>query len=199
MKLRYAPASPFVRKVSVTAIECGLEDRIERIPTNVFDPDNDLHTDNPVGKVPALTRDDGSQLIDSPVICEYLDSLHSGHKLFPPEGEARWRALGLQALVDGILDAAILVRMEGMRPEERQSKDWSERQRTKATRGLDWIEQHIELLEGPLNIGQISLGCGLGWIEFRLGRELWADGRPKLVAWYDGFSKRPSMAATAPV
>ncbi len=198
MKLRYASGSPFVRKVRVTAIECGLDDRIERIPTDVFDPANDLHTDNPLGKVPALLRDDGETLIDSPVICEYLDSLHDGPKLIPPAGEARWRTLDLQARADGIVDAGVLVRMEGMRPEPLRSADWTGAQRTKAARGLDWIEAHVDRLEGPLDIGQISVGCALGWIGFRLGRELWAGNRPGLVAWYDEFAKRPSMAATAP-
>ena len=113
MKLCYSPTSPYVRKVVVTAMETGLEPGIERIANNVWDPATDIAATNPLGKVPALTTDDGAVLFDSPVICEYLDSLHDGAKLFPAAGPARWRALRQQALCDGILDAGILRMLEG--------------------------------------------------------------------------------------
>ena len=93
MKLRYSPASPHVRKVAVVAHETGLIDRLEIVPTNVWASDTDIGRDNPLGKVPALTTDGGEVLFDSPVICEYLDSLHDGAKLYPPSGGARWTAL----------------------------------------------------------------------------------------------------------
>src|SRR3546814_4963738 len=108
MKLRYSPTSPYVRKVNVVAIETGLQDRIERVPTVTADPASGLAKDNPLGKVPVLITDDGMRLYDSPVICEYLDSLHEGPKLIPTEGIARWVTLSQQALADGLLDAAIL-------------------------------------------------------------------------------------------
>jgi len=108
MKLRYSATSPYVRKVAVTLIETGLDKNVERIPTNVWDPNTDVGKDNPLGKVPTLIADDGTVLYDSPVICEYLDGLNKGKKLFPTEGEARWRALKLQALGDGMTDAGIL-------------------------------------------------------------------------------------------
>ncbi len=116
MKLRYSPTSPYTRKVVVTAAELGLGDRIERIPTNTRDPNSDLPRDNPLGKIPTLITDEGDRLYDSPVVCEYLDSLHDGTRLFPPAGGARWRALRLQALGDGIIDATILCVVEGRRP-----------------------------------------------------------------------------------
>ncbi len=100
MKLRYAPASPYVRKVTVTLIETGLEDRVERIPTNVWDPATDIATVNPLGKIPALITDDGQVLFDSPVICEYLDGLHDGDRPFPASGALRWRA-SLRAATGG--------------------------------------------------------------------------------------------------
>src|SRR3990167_1033017 len=108
MKLRYSPTSPYVRKVSVTLIETGLDKNIERVATSVWDPKTDIGKDNPLGKIPTLITDDGAVLYDSPVICEYLDGLHKGPKLFPASGEARWRALRLQALGDGMTDAGIL-------------------------------------------------------------------------------------------
>src|SRR5215813_1681367 len=101
MKLRYSPASPYVRKCLALAHEAGLAGRIERVPTVTADPASGLAKDNPLGKVPALVLEDGQAIFDSPVICEYLDSLHDGPKLFPPAGAARWTALRHQALADG--------------------------------------------------------------------------------------------------
>jgi glutathione S-transferase len=198
MKLFHSPTSPYVRKVVVTAIECGLDARIERVPGNYRDPTSPLHAQNPLGKVPALIRDDGKALIDSPVICEYLDSLHHGPKLIPASGDARWAALHLQALADGILDAAILYQNERTRPDGERSPAQVERQRQKALTGFDAIERAIAILGGSLDIGQIALAAAIGWIDFRIGRDFWAEGRPKLAAWFAEFSKRPSMVATAP-
>ena len=143
MKLRYSPTSPYVRKVTVTALETGLHDRIERLPTDIREPRADFLADNPLGKVPTLITDDGLPLFDSRVICEYLDSLHDGHKLFPVDVPARWRTLRLMALADGILDAAVLRRMETLRPEKEQSAAWIERQKAKVTRGLDMLEREV--------------------------------------------------------
>src|SRR5579862_9120083 len=110
MKLRFAAASPFVRKVMVVALETGLSERIERVASAVspVKPNEDIARENPLIKVPSLTLDDGTVLYDSPVICEYLDTLHDGAKLFPPSGAARWTALRQQALADGLMEAAIL-------------------------------------------------------------------------------------------
>jgi glutathione S-transferase len=189
MKLLYSPTSPYVRKVTVAAIECGLDAKIERVPSNYRDP---------ASGIAAVIRDDGKALIDSPVICEYLDATAGGHKLIPASGEARWAALHLQALADGILDAAVLVQGERNRPEAERSPAQIDKQTQKVQAGLDSIEREISLLGGPLNIGQIALAAGLGWMDFRLGREFWSKGRPKLAAWLAEFSKRPSMAATVP-
>ena len=128
MKLRYSSASPYVRKVTVLAIETGLDGRIEWVPTDVWDPSTDLPGDNPLGKVPTLITDGGEALYDSPVICEFLDTLHDGLKLFPPPGGARWTALRRQALADGVLDAGIARRLEALRPEKERSASWSAKQ-----------------------------------------------------------------------
>ena len=199
MQLRYSPTSPYVRKVMVTAIETGLDKQIEKIPTNPWDPDTDLTKDNPIGKVPALKTDQGEILFDSPVICEFLDGLHQGNKLFPASGDARWSTLKLQALADGILDAAVTCVVEGKRPKELQSKDWVERQRKAIRRSLDALEQSVSDLDGKqLSIGQVAAGCALGYLDFRKPVDDWRKGRPKLTEWYDAFSKRPSMQATVP-
>ncbi len=199
MQLRYSPTSPYVRKVVVTAMEIGLDTEIEKIPTNPWDAATDLPSDNPIGKVPALVIDGARVLFDSPVICEYLDNLHDGAKLFPPSGEARWSALRLQALGDGILDAAVLRLLEGRRPEERRSPDWVERQKNVVNRALDTLDKEADGLErDAASIGHVTIGCALGYLDFRFPNDDWRRGRPKLTQWYEKFSQRASMKETVP-
>ncbi len=199
MKLRSSATSPYVRKVLVTAIELGLADRIERIPTVPADPASGLANDNPLGKVPALILEGGEALYDSPVICEYLDSLHDGAKIFPPPGPERWRALRQQALGDGILDAAILRMLETVRrPEELRWPGWIEHQAGKVSRALDRFEREAASLDGPLTIGQITAGCACGYLDFRFADDGWRATHPKLAAWYETFAQRPSMQETVP-
>ncbi len=203
MKLRYSPTSPYVRKVSVTAIELGLRERIERIPTDTQDRDSGLAEHNPLGKVPALILDDGGLLYDSPVICEYLDSLHGGPRIFPAAGPERWTALRQQALGDGILDAAILCMLEMVRrPDEFRWQRWIDHQTAKVVRAVGRLETEAAEfeggLEGPLTIGQIAAGCALGYLDFRFPELDWRAGRPKLAAWYENFAQRPSMRQTMP-
>lgn len=201
MKLHYSAASPYVRKVLVTAAECGLDGRIETVNTAVapIKPNLDLARENPLMKVPTLITDDGQVLYDSRVICEYLDSQHAGVKLIPAGGADRWRVLRWQAMADGITDAGLLCRYEAaVRPEDKRSAEWTAGQLTKVTQGLDMAEADAALLTGPINLGQIALACSIGWLEFRnVAGDLRAS-RPKLSAWYDSFSQRPSMQATAP-
>jgi glutathione S-transferase len=201
MKLRYHPASPYVRKCLVLAEEVGLAGRLEIVPTVTSDPANGLANDNPLGKIPALTPDDGETLFDSPVICEYLDSLHNGAKLFPASGPARWTALRRQALADGLLDAALLRRYESMRPAGEQSPTWDEKQKATIGRALDVLEAETDRLGDPakpVDIGLIAIGCALGYLDFRFAKDEWRRGRPKLTRWFEGFAKRPAMAATMP-
>ena len=199
MKLRYSPTSPYVRKVTVSAGEMGLSDRIERVMTVTTDPKSTLSNDNPLGKVPALILDNGEVLYDSPVICEYLDSLHQGAKLFPVAGPARWRALRQQALSDGIQDAAILCMLEAKRrPEALRWPDWIALHSGKMKRAVDRLEAEVADLQGPLTIGQIAVGCALGYLDFRFSDDDWRPKHPKLAEWYKGFAKRPSMLETVP-
>ena len=203
MKLRYSPTSPYVRKVSVTAIELGLAGRIEHIPTDTQGGDPGITEHNPLGKVPALVLDDGGVLYDSPVICEYLDGLHDGPRTFPAEGPERWTALRQQALGDGILDAAILRMIETLRrPETLRWQGWIDHQAAKVVRAVDQFEaEAAELpggLAGPLTIGAIAAGCALGYLDFRAPELEWRAGRAELAAWYEEFSQRPSMRETVP-
>lgn len=198
MKLRYSTTSPFARKCLAVAFEAGLDKRIETVVTNAWAADTDLPRDNPLCKVPALVTDGGEVLYDSPVICEYLDSLHDGRRLFPASGGERWRQLRLQALGDGILDAAVQVRIEtAMRPEAGRWPTWIERQQAAIARGCDALEQECAGWGDEFLIGQITVACALGYIDLRKIAD-WRAGRPTLTAWFDKVSARPSMALTAP-
>jgi len=199
MKLYYNPASPYVRKVRVLAMETGLMGDIELAGTTLTPtgPDAALCTDNPIGKIPTLVRDDGSALYDSRVICEYLDSQHEGTHMFPESGDARWTAVRRQALADGILDAAVGTRYETfLRPEQLRWPDWVDAQMTKVRRSLDALES--ESLATTVDIGTISVACALGYLDFRYPGEAWRDSRPKLAAWFEEFSARPSIRETQP-
>jgi glutathione S-transferase len=198
MQLRYAATSPFVRKVMVIAIETGLVDRIEKIPApgTPLKPNREGPAVNPLKKIPALLTDDGQLLYDSPVICEYLDSLHRGPRFFPT-GSVRWLALRRQALGDGILDAAITVRYETtLRPKELQWGDWCEAQAEKWRAALDSLEQ--ERLADGFDIGHVTIACALGYLDFRYPTEGWRNTRPRLAAWYEAVAQRPSLKQTEP-
>lgn len=202
MKLFYTPTSPFVRKVLVCARELGLADRVETVllrpsPTHA---DPTLSHENPLNKIPALVRDDGRALYDSPVICEYLDALAGGGKLLPRDGDARWDVLRTQALADGVLDASILVFYERLhRPRELHWAAWLDGQTQKALQGLDALNALAPSFGDDPDLGQIAAACAVGWLEFRAPYGDIRAGRPALAAWYARFAARPSMAATVPV
>ena len=199
MKLYFSPASPYARKVRVSALELGLAERIELLPVTLspVSPNAQLREHNPLGKIPALLTDSGEALYDSPVICEYLDALAGGGRLWPAGGPARWRALRRQALADGITDAAVLVRYEQtVRPEALRWNEWIEGQRLKIRTALAVLES--ESLEGPLDIGAISIACALGYLDLRFPEERWRDHQPHLANWFAALAQRPSLASTAP-
>ncbi|MBI4184851.1 MAG: glutathione S-transferase N-terminal domain-containing protein [Proteobacteria bacterium] len=198
MKLFYSPMSPYVRKVMAVAIEAGVEDRIEKLATSPYELPPDLVKANPLSKIPALITDDGEALFDSPVICEYLDSLAKGPRLYPPAGPARWRALTLHSLGQGLLDAAVLRRQEGQRGKDKDRDAHMAKLAGQMTRSLDALEARTKALEGPATIGSLTVGCALGYLDFRYAAEDWRKGRPRLAAWYDAFARRPSLVRTAP-
>jgi glutathione S-transferase len=207
MKLRFSPTSPFVRKVCVVAFETGLEPRIERMPTAVAPTkrNDEVARENPLVKIPALTTDEGLVIYDSCVICEYLDTLHQGPSLFPAAGPARWVALRQQALGDGMLDAAVLGRYEALRPKDFQWQDWIDAQLRKVRGALSALEMECEA--GTLapvaagaapTIGQITIGCALGYLDFRYPSEVWRERHKRLGAWYQDFAQRPAMRQSEP-
>ena len=200
MKLFYSATSPYVRKVMVLLHETGQLADVELLPaaTTPLAPAEALIGKNPLGKVPALERDDGPTLFDSRVICAYLDA-RAGGKLYP-EGARRWSTLTLEALGDGILDAAILMTYETrLRPEAIRMPEWVEGQWGKIDRactalGKLWMSH----LSGPLDMGQISVACALAYVDFRHGARGWRNGNDALADWFAKFESRPGMAATRP-
>ncbi len=196
MKLFYSPTSPYVRKVMACAILRGLEGRIETVPTNPHQSPPELLAANPLSKVPGLVTDEGMALFDSPVICEYLDSLGDAAPLFPPAGPARWRALVLQAMGDGILDAAVPRRMEQGRPQEAARDAAIARMRDASNRTLDALEAAPP--GDGLDIGTITVACALGYLDLRFAAEPWREGRPRLAAWFARMAAVPALARTAP-
>lgn len=202
MRLYWSSRSPFVRKVMVFAHETGLAGRIECVRTLVVmaHPNSELMRINPLGRIPTLVTDEGRILHDSRVVCEYLDSLHDGRKLFPPTGEARWQALSWQALGNGMLDTMILWRNEVLKPPVQQGSDLLAAFALKIGNAVSMLEQQAPLLGNtPFGIGHVSLGVALGYIDFRFQSVAWREGRPRLAAWYDTFAQRPSALATVPV
>lgn len=193
MKLHYSAASPFVRKVSAVALHHGIA--LERVDTNPHVSPPHLLADNPLSKVPTLVLDDGMALPDSPVICEYLDSIGTGPKLYP-SGPARWPVLRLAALADGILTAAVLRRGLSLQPAEEARAAMMDRQKAAISRTLDQLEG--EALPEGLNIGVIGLVCALGYLDFRFAADEWRAGHPRLAAFFAAQSANPIFAQTVP-
>lgn len=201
MKLYHAPASPFVRKVMVLLHEVGAVDRVTLIPAagNPLDPGTLPVDHNPLGKIPALERPDGPALYDSRVITRYLDQLLDA-RLYPAAPQL-WDTLTIEATGDGIAEAAVLMRYEmHLRPEAARSADWIEAQWQKVTRALAVLEDRwMSHLAGPIDMGQVAVGCALGYLDFRHGDRDWRSRHPALAAWHAAFAERPAMRATAPV
>jgi glutathione S-transferase len=201
MKLWYSPPSPFARKVRAAAIELGLAERIELVLTPVvpIDPNPALIAQNPLVKLPTLEAEDGTVLYDSRTICEYLDALAGGGRLFPASGPARWDALRRQALGDGIMDAGILRRYERvLRPEALRWDDWLRGQQAKIDYALDAAQAEADRWGEAFDIGHLTIACALGWLDFRFGDYDWRAKRAALAAWYEGVARRPSLAQTVP-
>jgi glutathione S-transferase len=197
MRLRYSNASPFVRKVLMFAHETGLAQNIELVPTDVWAADTDIARDNPLGKVPTLVTADGT-FIGSTLCCEYLDSVHAGPPLIPREPSARWQVLQRHALADGIIEAAVAHVVETLRrPAALVYSGTLQRQHEKMRRALDVIEHDVSAY-GAIDLASVTLGCALGYLDFRHGALHWRADRPKLTVWYSHFETRPSMIATAP-
>ena len=199
MILRSSPASPFGRKVRIAAMVLGLDSRITVEAADTANPADTVRQQNPLGKIPALVLDDGLVLFDSRVILEYLDHLAGGGRIVPTEPTARFAALRLQALADGLMDASILLVYEGRwRDPAKHEPKWVEHQAGKVARALASLEAAPPALAGTPDVGQITLACALGYRDFRFAGT-WRKDHPRLVQWLDAFAAAvPAFAATKP-
>ena len=201
MKLIGSLASPFVRKVRVVLAEKKLDYDYEL--ENVWAPDTRINESNPLGKVPCLMMDDGSPMYDSRVIAEYLDTLTPVCKLLPPNSRDRANVKVWEALADGVLDAAVLVRLEKiLRPPEQQSQAWIDRQMAKVSAGLavmsaDLGEQGF-CMGTHYTLADVAVGCTLGWLSFRFPEIDWRGDYPNLARLFDKVSERASFRDTVP-
>jgi glutathione S-transferase len=195
LTLRSAEPSPFGRKVRIAAAMLGLDDRIAIEAADTINPDPALLHQNPLGKIPALILPNGDALYDSAVIVEYLDWLAGGGKIIPIEPEARFRSLTGQALADGIMEAAILLRYEALwRDVQHRSDAWTAHQQGKIDRGLEAFEASAP--EEISDIATIALACALGYLDLRFGGE-WRPKHPDLVRWQESFAEaEPSFEGT---
>ena len=200
MKLTFSPASPFARKVRISAIELGLIDKIEFVPTTVVPgtPNDDYTNMYPLKKLPALILENGEVIVDSYVIAEFLDEL-AGGKLIPASGPARWRVKSDHSMLQGMLDSMLLCRYEKMlRPKELQWPVWYDDHWARAWNGMARFERNAETLNGPLDIAQIALVCVLGYADFRFADCGWRKAYPKLDAFHEKMLQRPSVKISVP-
>ena len=199
LTLRNSPASPFVRKVRIAASVLGLDREIMLEAADTMSPSDSVREQNPLGKIPALVLEDGTVLFDSRVILDYLDHRAGGGRIVPTDARARFAALRLQALADGLMDASVLLVYEGrFRPAERHEPKWVEHQAGKVARALATLEAAPPALTAPPDVGQIALACALGYRDLRF-QGTWRRDHPRLVAWLDSFAARvPAFAATTP-
>lgn len=194
MILRSAAASPFARKVRIAAALLGLSGRITIVEADTTSPIDSIRRENPLGKIPTLILDDAQTLFDSRVIVAYLDDL-AGGGLIPTDPRLRFPALTLEALADGICDAALLQVYEGRwREPAKHDAAWIAHQAGKIDRSLAVLETAPP--QGQTHVGHIALACALGYLDLRFKGE-WRAAHPALVAWLDDFSTRvPAFEAT---
>lgn len=196
--LFYSPASPYARKVLVAAMETGQTLELRVVSTTPTARDAGLAGVNPLAKIPTLVAK-GAALYDSRVICQYLDAEAGGALI--PQGPARWACLTREALADGLLDAALLLRYEGMmRPEPLRWDDWMTGQWAKIDAALAAMEGDLPggTDTGTAGLDAIACGCALGYLDFRFASRDWRADHPALAAWETDFSARPAMRETVP-
>ncbi len=199
MQLFYAPLSPYARKCRVIILEKGLSDKVELVEVVTADNDPRLLAVNPLGTIPALATDAGLHLCESPIICEYLDSLPSSAPALIPQGDARLCALSLAALADGIADAAVHCVLDSRRPADKQFAPWVERKTGAILRALAKVDAAKLKSDVVLDIGNIALICAWDYTVFRLPQLNLREKFPELAVWINAVNARPSFMATWPV
>jgi glutathione S-transferase len=198
MQLVSNSMSPYGRKVMIVLQELELFDRVTLVDAQPRERPDEVIRRNPLGKIPVLITDSGQHIIDSPVICEFLDAEYGGNRLVPASGARRWDVLATVAAADGIIDAAILVRNERLRPVPQQSGSFIAWNAQKVSRSFDAFEQRATSLRGTFDLGVIALGCALSYVPRRLEEFEALRSWPRLAEFADELSNRPSFAKTAP-
>jgi len=193
LTLLYTRTSPYARKVRIFAAEKGLALTLEETDP-LGDPAN-LHSANPLGKIPALITATHGALYDSRVICDFLDC-QAEPCLIPRDGADRWRVLRLEALADGVMDAAVAMRIERMRDDALRWDVWFERYERAILRALDHLDEQAAALAGEVHSGAIALGAALGYLDFRWPELNWRNERTALAEFYEAISARPSFIET---
>jgi glutathione S-transferase len=201
--LLFGPTSPFARKARIEIIERGIEDLVRQVPVTVRVPENEVLLHNPTGKVPALVVDDGPNkglvMVESTLICEYLDTIGDAAPFLPPEGPARWRERAMDAYAHSLMDAIAWRTREFRKPEEFQYRPFIAYEFERAERCFDDLEGRAgELAEVRLSHSRILLAICLDYSLFRFPELDWRPNRPRLAAWYEAIAARPSFTATAP-
>ena len=200
MKLLGSLTSPFVRKVRVVMAEKKLD--YELVLENVWSAETRIQEFNPLGKVPCLVTDDGTCLFDSRVIVEYLDTLSPVGRLLPQGNRDRTATRHWEAIADGVLDAGVAIVAEGRRPEHQRSADWVNRQAGKITAALHTMESDVSphhfCMGVNFSLADVSVGCALGYLDFRMPELNWRDTHPNLAGLFERLSARPSFASTLP-
>lgn len=199
--LHWSPRSPYVRKVMVAFYEKGLADTITTVRTaaDPMVPHEGLMQINPLSKIPTLEPENGPPIWDSRLICEWADAAGcSGPTLIPVAPEPRLLALRDDATGTGLIDIAMALLIElKMRPEDQQSPDFIAANRRKMISVLDWLEAEIDTIAArPFDLGHISIGVALCYLNFRFSDRNWPSDRPRLTSWHAGFCGRSSVAAT---
>ncbi|NQV98275.1 MAG: glutathione S-transferase N-terminal domain-containing protein [Rhodospirillales bacterium] len=199
MQLIYSPTSPYARKTRAVVIEKNLQDQVEFLNLSPGDNPKALLDANALNRIPTLIRDDGKPLIDSPFICEYLDSLGADAGRLTGHGDAVWEIRHLHAFADGIIDSIFAIAMERRRDAGEQSPAYIQKQLERIGRGLNTLNGQAAGFSSEPDLGQFAVGCTLGYMDIRLQNDLdWRATCPNLATWYAAFSKRPAMAETAP-
>lgn len=198
MKLHFSAASPFARKVIVTAIECGFGGKLTLLPTNPHQSTPELVAANPFSKVPVLELDNGDPIFESLLICEHLDAMAGGGVVFPKAGKQRLTMLRRHAFGNGLMETSVLRRVESIRGRDADRDHNIARQATISGRVLDHLETIAATLDDAADLGNISIAIALDYIDFRFPADSWRRGRTALAGWHERYSQRESLKATVP-
>ena len=198
MKLIYTTTSPYARKIRMIILEKDLSERVELQAIDLVADRALLNSVNPLGKVPVLITAQGDVIYDSPVICEYIDSLTAISPVFPAMGAARWEALTDQALADGLLDAAVQIMVLRREMGDAAPEKLVLALDDKIHAALNQMDSRVPAFREAFDIGQMSYIAAIEYQMLRFPKLYWRTGRPSLSLWYDENADRPSAFATRP-